>query len=1219
MELIDNVNKTLKDDLAVSIQKDSKVSIAAACFSIYAFQELKRELKNVDELRFIFTSPTFIKEKAKKEKREFYIPRQTRERSLYGSEFEVKLRNEMTQRAIAKECAEWIRKKATFKSNVTSENMMGFMNVDSNSYMPINGFTTIDLGCERGNNAYYPIQKTDTPMSQFYLDLFEQIWNDEARLQEVTDEVIDSITTVYNENSPDYIYFVTLYNIFNEFLEDVSEDVLPNEATGFKESKIWNLLYNFQKDAVLAIINKLEKYNGCILADSVGLGKTFTSLAVIKYYENRNKSVLVLCPKKLANNWNTYKDNYVNNPIAADRMRYDVLFHTDLSREDGTSNGLDLDRLNWGNYDLVVIDESHNFRNGGRVSQDGDKENRYLKLLNKVIRKGVKTKVLMLSATPVNNRFVDLKNQIALAYEGESSVLDSKLNTSRSIEDIFKQAQGAFNAWSKLEPQDRTTTRLLKMLDFDFFELLDSVTIARSRKHIEKYYDTSDIGTFPKRNIPISKRPGLTDLDTAINYNEIFEQLSMLQLCIYTPTLFILPSKLEKYMSKYDSRQVKGGLTQSGREQGIRRLMATNLMKRMESSVYAFRLTLVRIKDYIDKTIETITKFENTSYSQSMVLSDITNIQETEFDGDDLNDDVLAIGKKVKIDLADMDYKTWKHELEKDKEILDLLVCMIADITPEHDSKLQELFDVIDEKQEHPINAGNKKIIIFTAFADTADYLFETVGVYAKKKFGLDTALITGSVDGKTTIPGLKTDLNTVLTCFSPISKGKYLLLPNNTDEIDILIATDCISEGQNLQDCDYLINYDIHWNPVRIIQRFGRIDRIGSRNECIQLVNFWPDLTLDEYINLKARVETRMKIVDMTATGDDNVLSPEEKGDLEYRKQQLKRLQEEVVDIEEMSSGISIMDLGLNEFRLDLLDYMKTHHDVENAPYTVDFDSNELIKKAIEQIDRELFVSQLQYTVSKSEQRDVMNAMMVRESNSFYEAKSSTTTLKHSETSQIKYDLIGKIAEGTVLTRKTVAAILQGISPIKFAMFKNNPEEFITKVIRLIKEQKATMIVEHISYDQLEGKYDSSIFTAEKHASFDKAYRAEKHIQDYVFTDGTAEKSVERKFAEELDGAKEVCVYAKLPKGFSIPTPVGNYSPDWAIAFYEGTVKHIYFIAETKGTMESLELRPIEKAKISCARKLFNEISTENVVYHDVDSYQSLLNVMNSIEKGVI
>lgn len=391
LELIDNVTKTLKDDLSEEIEKGSKVSIAAACFSIYAFQELKKQLKNVKELRFIFTSPTFVKEKAKREKREFYIPRQTRERSLYGSEFEVKLRNEMTQKAIAKECAEWIKQKAVFKSNITTENMMGFMNVDDKSYMPLNGFTTVDLGCERGNNAYYMVQKTDASMSQAYLSLFEQIWLDKSKLQEVTDEVIDSITTVYNENSPDYIYFVTLYNIFNEFLEDVSEDVLPNEATGFKDSKIWNMLYNFQKDAALEIINKLEKYNGCILADSVGLGKTFAALSVMKYYENRNKSVLVLCPKKLANNWNTYKDNYMNNPIAADRMRYDVLFHTDLSREDGQSNGLDLDRLNWDNYDLVVIDESHNFRNGGKISKDGDKENRYLKLLNKVIRKGVKT------------------------------------------------------------------------------------------------------------------------------------------------------------------------------------------------------------------------------------------------------------------------------------------------------------------------------------------------------------------------------------------------------------------------------------------------------------------------------------------------------------------------------------------------------------------------------------------------------------------------------------------------------------------------------------------------------------------------------------------------------------------------------------------------------------------------------------------------------------
>lgn len=933
MELINNTTKTLRDDLSVEMKKGSKLSIAAACFSIYAFQELKKELQEIEELRFIFTSPTFTTEKAKKEKREFYIPRLSRERSLYGTEFEVKLRNELTQKAIAKECAEWIREKVTFKSNVTNENMMGFINLDDKNYMPVNGFTTVDLGCERGNNAYNIVQKTETPYASLYLDLFENLWNDSSKLQEVTDEVIENITAAYNENSPDFIYFVTLYNIFNEFLEDVSEDILPNEATGFKESKIWSMLYNFQKDAALAIISKLEKYNGCILADSVGLGKTFTALAVIKYYENRNKSVLVLCPKKLANNWNTYKDNYVNNPIASDRLRYDVLFHTDLNRSSGKSNGLDLDRLNWSNYDLVVIDESHNFRNGGKLSgEDNDKENRYLKLLNKVIRKGVKTKVLMLSATPVNNRFNDLKNQLALAYEGNTDLIDDKLNTTRSIDDIFKNAQRAFNTWSKWDPADRTTDNLLKMLDFDFFEMLDSVTIARSRKHIQKYYDTTDIGTFPKRLKPISLRPPLTNLKEAINYNEIFEQLMLLSLTVYTPTHFILPSKMEKYAELYEDNKVNVGFTQANREQGIRRLTAINLMKRMESSVYSFNLTLKRIMELIDSTIKIIDTYDRSS-SVKLDLIDITNVEE--FDGEDQNgDEFFTFGKKVKIDIGDMDYKSWRSSLEKDREILSLLVLMVGDITPKYDSKLQELFRIIREKIEKPINEGNKKIIIFTAFADTAGYLYENVSKFVKSEFGLNTAMVSGSVEGRTTVPKLKADLNTVLTCFSPISKDKHLLMPGDKTEIDILIATDCISEGQNLQDCDYLINYDIHWNPVRIIQRFGRIDRIGSRNAYIQLVNFWPDVTLDEYIDLKAKVETRMKIVDMTATGDDNLLSEEEKTDLEYRKSQLKRLQEEVVDIEDMSTGISIMDLGLNEFRLDLLEYIKYHPDIDKTPF---------------------------------------------------------------------------------------------------------------------------------------------------------------------------------------------------------------------------------------------------------------------------------------------
>lgn len=930
VKVFDNVTEILRDDMASTISKGCKVSIAAACFSMYAYKELKKQLESVDECRFIFTSPTFVTEKAEKQKREFYIPRLNRESSLYGTEFELKLRNEMTQKAIAKECADWIRRKATFKSNTTGENMGGFVTVANNeqqvAYMPMNGFTTVDIGCERGNNSYNMVNRFEAPFSDSYMQLFETLWNDHDKLQDVTDVVIENITTAYNENSPEFIYFMTLYHVFSEFLDDISEDELPNEATGFKQSKIWSLLYDFQKDAVLAIINKLERYNGCILADSVGLGKTFTALAVIKYYENRNKSVLVLCPKKLAENWNTYKDNYVNNPIAADRLNYDVLFHTDLSRAHGFSNGLDLDRLNWANYDLVVIDESHNFRNGAGTHAN-TRENRYVKLMDKVIRAGVKTKVLMLSATPVNNRFVDLKNQLAIAYEGDSENMNKQLNTTKTIEEIFKQAQRAFNTWSKLEPEARTTDALLRTLDFDFFELLDSVTIARSRKHIEKYYDTAEIGKFPERKKPISRRPQLTDLNSAINYNEIYEQLMLLTLCIYTPSNYIFPSKMQKYI---DLTHNKGdNLTQTGREEGIRRLMSINLLKRLESSVNSFQLTLKRIKALIESTIEAIDNFEK--YGAADI--DMYEASDSEFDMDDGNTEYFTVGKKVKIELADMDYKSWRTELKADADVLELLTLMVADITPEHDSKLQELLKLVSEKIENPINPGNKKVLIFSAFSDTAEYLYDNVSAYIKDKYGLDTAVITGSIDGKTTIKGFRATLNNVLTCFSPISKGRDVLMPGSKTEIDVLIATDCISEGQNLQDCDYLVNYDIHWNPVRIIQRFGRVDRIGSINSQIQLVNFWPDMDLDEYINLKGRVETRMKISVMTSTGDDDLINPEEKGNLEYRKQQLKRLQEEVVDIEDMSSGISIMDLGLNEFRLDLLEYVKNHGDLDKKP----------------------------------------------------------------------------------------------------------------------------------------------------------------------------------------------------------------------------------------------------------------------------------------------
>lgn len=929
-----NITERVIDDLKQVLSSgNSQISIAAASFSIYAYEALKEELEKVDCVNFIFTSPTFYTDKSEKQKREFYIPKLNRERSLFGSDFEIRLRNQLTQRAIARECADWIRRKARFKTNITHGSMNTFLNKkegeETYTYMPFNEFTTTELGLDRGNNICpMVVGMPGHSSTDMFLKNFAELWKDKEKFQDVTDNVIENIETVYKENAPAFIYFITLYNIFNEFLEDISEDVLPNEATGFKSSVIWNKLYNFQRDASLAIINKLEKYNGCILADSVGLGKTFTALSVIKYYENRNRNVLVLCPKKLNDNWQTFRSNYKNNPVLADRLRYDILFHSDLSRDKGLSNGLDLERVNWGNYDLIVIDESHNFRNGGRFDNEDEdddfKENRYARLMNKVIRSGVKTKVLMLSATPVNNRFSDLKNQLQLAYEGRAENINDLLDTGKSIDSIFRDAQTVYSKWAKLTPEKRTTEKLVDSLSYDFFQLLDAVTIARSRSHIIKYYNTNDVGKFPERLSPVSRRPKLTDLNDAITFADIAEMLNRLNLSIYTPSLFIFESEKGNYGIDYEGE----GLTVDGREKGIRKLMAINLLKRLESSVNSFRLTLTRIRDFINDSITAIDKFQESGAG----TVDVTDFSE-DFDTEDNENDPF-VGRKSKINLRDMDYVSWRRDLKADLEVLELLILMLKDITPEHDTKLQQLVADLKNKFEHPINGSNKKVLIFTAFADTANYLYEQLSGRILNDCGLHTALITGSTEGKCTLPKLKCTFNDILTYFSPLSKDRDAIHPNDTREIDVLIATDCISEGQNLQDCDYLINYDIHWNPVRIIQRFGRIDRIGSKNDVIQLVNYWPDMELDDYIKLKGRVESRMKATVITSTGDDNLLSANEKGDLEYRRNQLKKLQNEVVDIEDMDTGVNIMDLGLNEFRLDLLANLKEHPNMDLTPF---------------------------------------------------------------------------------------------------------------------------------------------------------------------------------------------------------------------------------------------------------------------------------------------
>ena len=939
MDAIDNKSRLLGDDLKKEIRPGSKIKIVASYFSIYAYEVLKEQLNNIDELEFIFPNPTFvnegIKDKFKKEKREYYIPKHMRENSLYGTEFEVRLRNQLTQRVIAKECANWVLNKVKFKSNATENGLQNFIYLDNGEkkyvYMPINGFTSVDLGYEKDNMMIQGIVKSDEEsFTKLFFNQFVNVWGDDSKLEDVTQSIVDYISSAYTDNSPEFIYFVTLYNIFSEFLSDImSEDFLPNEAVGFKSSLIWSKLYNFQKDGVIGIINKLEKYNGCILADSVGLGKTFTALGVMKYYSLRNKNILVLTPKKLANNWNKFRDNVKTNIFYKDRIHFDVLYHTDLGRKKGYSNGHDLSTFNWDNYDLVVIDESHNFRNANSYR---DRETRYDFLLNKVMKSGVKTKVLMLSATPVNNRFNDLKNQLALAYGDEEDEFNERLDTSKNVETILKNAQQAFNEWTKKPKKERKTEDLMNILDIDFSILLDNVTIARSRKHITKYYDTKDIGDFPKRRKPISYSCDLGKKDDVLEYGEIFEELMSLSMGVYAPMDYVLPSKISKYEELYDTTVGRATLKQADRERALQRLMTINMLKRLESCVDSFRITLKKICKINEDTFNSIRNYELNKVNQ---FYNVSQIDEDDFENEDFDiSDESTLGK-IKIDFADMDLILWKRDLNRDIDKLNGLYDLMNWITPDKDLKLQQLIKVMEEKIEHPFNEGNKKILIFSAFADTTNYLYDNLAPLMLKKYGLNTARIQGANKGNTSTIGGDRDTDRLLTLFSPISKERDLTYPEDKENnIDILIATDCVSEGQNLQDCDICINYDIHWNPVRIVQRFGRIDRIGSKNEYVQLINFWPNCSLDEYINLNKRVEDRMALVDATATGDDNIISSEQV-DLDYRKEQLQKLKDgDLQDLEDVDGTITITDLGLNEFRMDMISYIKEHGEPKNIPH---------------------------------------------------------------------------------------------------------------------------------------------------------------------------------------------------------------------------------------------------------------------------------------------
>ena len=911
------------DKLKEDLKSGTKVSIISAYFTIFAYQELRKELNKIDSLRLLFSMPTFVKDK-KDINREFKLSG-SYESGLAGDRYEMKLKNELKQSEIAKECAEWIRKKVEVRAYDEEHALPQKMyimeqNEGEDSYIfGSSDFTSSGLGVVSSNKSEMNTYMKDTASTQTMLNLFNKAWNDNEKVKDVKKALLESLEVVYRENTSEFIYFVTLYNIFKDYLSDLTEEEIVKSKTGFKDSVVWNKLYNFQKDGVLGAIDKLEKYNGCILADSVGLGKTFEALAIIKYYELRNNRVLVLCPKKLRENWLVYRGNRRDNILGEDRLKYDVLNHTDLSRYTGHSGDINLEEVYWENYDLIVIDESHNFRNNNNSKEN--KETRYSRLLNQIIKKGVKTRVLMLSATPVNNRMNDLKNQIAFATEGNDKALSA--DGIKSIEQTLRKAQMAFNKWNDLEEEDKSVESLLEMLEVDYFKLLDMLTIARSRKHIQKYYDTTSIGKFPERLKPINVKADVDTKNDFIKLAELNKLIKSLNLAIYSPMKYVLPSKVEQYSKKYDTNMGKTVFKQTDREESLVHLMRINILKRMESSIHSFAITVLKILKNIEGTLEKINTFED--FVEDFDIEEL-DIEDNRLDG------VLIGSKNVKIHLKDIDKIRWESELEADKVILEKILKEANKITVERDKKLVELQKLIKQKVENPLNKENKKIIIFTAFADTAKYLYNNISTYILDELGLYSAIVTGSDNPKTNLKGVKTEFNNILTNFSPRSKERR---DKDKTEIDILIATDCISEGQNLQDCDYLINYDIHWNPVRIIQRFGRIDRIGSQNEVIQLVNFWPNMELDEYINLESRVSGRMVMLDMSATGEENIIVEKTTmNDLEYRKKQLKQLQDQVPDIEDINGNISITDLSFNDFKMDLVNYMKNHKELlEKAP----------------------------------------------------------------------------------------------------------------------------------------------------------------------------------------------------------------------------------------------------------------------------------------------
>jgi len=934
-------NGTVGDYLKSTILGNSDLSIVSAYFTIHAYDALKSKLNEIRNLRFLFGEPTFVRSDALQEAK-------AREYSIVDDRISVPIESRLMQKRISLECSKWLREKAEIRSMVQPNFLHGkmyFVKQTSGIKKAIVGssnFTVNGLGLGRSRNIELnTIIDSDRDRSEL-LGWFDSIWNDSTGLvEDVKDEVLKYLERLYVENSPKFLYFKTLFEIFGDYVKDQESNDLLDQESSFYDSQIWNALYDFQKDGVRGAINKIMKHNGCIIADSVGLGKTYEALAVIKYFELLNARVLVLCPKKLSNNWTIYQasQNNMLNPFTNDRFGYTVLYHTDIGRTNGIShaNGIDLANFNWGAYDLVVLDESHNFRGNPMETERGNGDirmNRAKFLMEKVVKSGPRTRVLMLSATPVNNTLRDLRNQIAFITEGREDALYEACGI-RDIGQTLKNAQMAFTNWAETEEIRSKTSVLLERLDSSFFKLLDELTIARSRKHVKGFYKIEAIGGFPAREKPFSVYPDI-DLDNRFpSYDSINKQILEYRLSVFNPSSYVKPEKRTKY-EEMAGRQVLN-FTQEDRENFLIGMMKVNFLKRLESSIRSFEISLNRTIEKIEKLQAKISDFiAMNQCSQEQSLEEFQPSEdELEEDGEDI--DQWQVGKKLRFDLADIDVESWLTDLNNDKDALIGLYNSAFAVSSSRDAKLALLKEIIKKKVNNPFNPLNKKVIVFTAFADTAKYLYDNLKEWVTEELGLHCGLVTGSFT-QTTFG--RNNFDSILTNFSPVSKNRSQIPGMNANEqIDILVATDCISEGQNLQDCDYLINYDIHWNPVRIIQRFGRIDRLGSKNKTVQLVNFWPTKDLDNYINLRERVEARMALVDVTATGEDNILNTEQiedliSDDLKYRNRQLKKLQNEVLDIEDTGESVSLTDFTLDDFRIELQNFLRENRkQLEEAP----------------------------------------------------------------------------------------------------------------------------------------------------------------------------------------------------------------------------------------------------------------------------------------------